>query len=109
MKKVDPLMFKIVEDLETADIPDDLNLVPLDIKVGDTLQIGHRQYEVKSLRDDQGNLIKANKKNDLRSNYRAFEELKKTGIIPDSFVLDDLYLRNPKNGNVLVELSVPET
>ncbi len=109
MKKVDPLMFKIVEDLETTDIPDDLNLVPLDIKVGDTLQIGHRQYEVKSLRDDQGNLIKANKKNDLRSNYRAFEELKKTGIIPDSFVLDDLYLRNPKNGNVLVELSVPET
>ena len=109
MKKVDPLMFKVVEDLETTDILDDLNLVPLELKVGDTLQIGHRQYQVALIRDDQGNLIRGSKKDDLRNNYKAFEELKRTGVIPTSFVLDDLCLRNPKNGNVLVELLIPES
>lgn len=109
MKKVDPFMFKVVEDLETTNIPDDLNLVPLEFKVGDTLEIGYRQYRVEHLRDEQGNLLRGKNKDDLRSNLKAIEELKRTGIIPDSYVLDDLCLRNPANGNAFVELVLPES
>lgn len=109
-QKTSPLMLKIVEDWETTDILGSLKVIPLELKIGDEWQIGYRRYRVDTLRDEQGNLLRGSKYNlrDLRDNLRAFIELKRIGVIPESFVLNELCLRNPDNGNALVELLVPE-
>ena len=104
MENIDPIFVKISENLETDDILDDLKVTAVDVKVGEVLNIGGRNYTVHKLRDEKGKIIL--KKSDLNKNIKAYNELLRTGVIAN-FQIDDLCLVNNHNGDVLVEVTVP--
>ncbi len=100
----DPTFVKISENLATTDIHDDLIVTPVEVKAGDTINIGGRTYQVHKIHDAAGNI--AVKNSDLKKNIKAFEELKTQGIVLD-YKIDDLCLVNVLNGDVLIEVSIP--
>jgi hypothetical protein len=100
-----PIFVKIAENLATDDILDDLTVEEVDIRVGDTINIGGRSYTVHPIKDDKGNLSLKN--SDLKKNIKAFEELTRLGVIQD-YRIDDLCLVNNYNGDVLIEVTVPK-
>lgn len=105
MENIDPIFVKISENLDTVDIINDLKVTPVDIEIGDELNIGGRTFRVHKLKNEDGKL--AIKNSDLKKNIRSYEELLRTGIIAN-YTIDDLCLVNPKNGDVLIEVTVPE-
>ncbi len=107
MNHIDPVFVKISENLDTPDIPDDLIAEPFNVTVGDHVNIGGKNYEVHYVKDEDDNFKVKNSKDDLRNNLRAYEELHRAGLIRD-FPIDDLCLRNLQNGNVLIEIKVPD-
>ena len=106
MANIDPIFIKISENLDTEDILDDLIADSIEVKINEELNIGGRTYIVQSMFDENGNYNIKKSKDDLKGNLRAYEELERATIIKD-FPLDDLCLRNKKNGNVGVEVQVP--
>jgi hypothetical protein len=105
---VNPIFIRIAENLETTHILDDLTAHPIDIQLGQELNIGGNTYTVSPLKNEQGEFAVKDSKDDLRSNLRAYEELERAGI-SSAFPLDDLCLRNKRNGNTLIEVHVPES
>ncbi|NJO02637.1 MAG: hypothetical protein HC880_13980 [Bacteroidia bacterium] len=105
MENIDPIFIKITENLDTIDVQNDLKATPLKIQVGDELLIGGRAYTVNRARDEHGNLDRK-AKSDFKANIRAYEELVRTGVVAH-FPIDDLYLKNVRNGTVLLEIKVP--
>jgi hypothetical protein len=101
---VDPTFVKISENLETSHILDDLIVTPVNVSVGETINIGGKAYQVQKIYDDKGNF--AIKNSDLKKNIKAFEELKTLGIMSE-YTIDDLCLVNVFNGDVLIEISIP--
>ncbi|MDX2305118.1 MAG: hypothetical protein NW226_20070 [Microscillaceae bacterium] len=105
MENIDPIFVKISENLETNDILNDLIVTPVDIEVGDQLNIGGRTFTVHKVKDENGKL--ALKNSDLKKNIRSYEELLRTGIV-SNYKIDDLCLVNNKNGDVLIEVTIPK-
>lgn len=101
----EPIFVKISENHETVNVLDDLLVRPVNINVGDELNIGGKTYIVNRIKDEKGNF--AIKNSDLKKNIKTYEELLRTGIITDFFI-DDLCLANKVNGDVLIEVSIPE-
>ncbi len=101
---IDPIFVKISENTETNDILHDLKVTEVDIEVGDQLNIGGRLFKVNKVKKEDGKL--AIKNSDLKKNIRAYNELQRTGIISE-YHIDDLCLVNEKNGDVLIEITVP--
>jgi|GEM_PF-2968861 len=100
----DPTFVKISENLATTDILDDLIVTPVEVKAGDTINIGGRTYQVHKMHDSEGKI--AIKNSDLKKNVKAFEELQAQGIMHE-YKIDDLCLVNSFNGDVLIEVSIP--
>ncbi len=107
MQNINPLFVKISENLDTDDILDDLVATPFEVSIGDEINIGGRNFLVQRLRDDQNN-IKTKDVSDIKGNLRGYDELLRTNIISEDFQIDDLYLRNVRNGDALIEISIPE-
>ncbi|MCU0446679.1 MAG: hypothetical protein MUE85_17370 [Microscillaceae bacterium] len=107
MSNIDPIFVKISENHDTTDILDDLTVEPFEIKVGDTFNIGGRFFSVNRLKDEQGN-FQFKESSDLKGNVKAYEELIRTGVVPEVFRFDDLYLKNVRNGDALVEITIPD-
>lgn len=63
-------------------------------------------YRATSIRDENGEFKIKNAKDDLKVNLKAYDELIRAGIA--HFPIDDLCLKNTRNGNVLVEIAIPE-
>ena len=105
MENIDPIFVKISENLETDDVLNDLIVTPVDIEVGDQLNIGGRSFTVHKVYKEDGKY--AIKNSDLKKNVRSYEELLRTGIVSD-YKIDDLCLVNNKNGDVLIEVTVPK-
>lgn len=105
--KTDPAFVKISENLDTNDVLDDLIVKPFEIKVGDNFNIGGRLFSVNALMDEKG-AYKTKEHSDLKNNLKSYEELIRTKIIPDSFKIDDLYLKNERNSEGLIEITIPE-
>jgi hypothetical protein len=103
----DPIFLKISENFDTTDILDDLKIEPFEISVGDIFNIGGRTFSVNRVKDEQGN-FKFKESSDLKGNLKAYEELIRTEIINPEFRIDDLYLRNERNGDSLIEITIPE-
>ncbi len=104
---INPSFVKISENFDTDDILDDLIATPFEVNVGDEINIGGRNFLVQKLRDDQNN-IKTKEVSDIKGNLRGYEELLRIGVINDDFGIDDLYLKNVRNGDALIEVSIPE-
>jgi hypothetical protein len=100
----DPLFVKITEDTTEGAAPGDLEVATIDIKPGDTLAIAGRPYSVERVRGEGGAFAIRGRTDDLRGNVAAYELLHRTGVLPSDCLIDDLCLRNPKNGDCLVEL-----
>lgn len=107
MQNINPSFVKISENFDTDDILDDLISTPFDINIGDEINIGGRIFLVQKLRDEQNN-IKLKEVSDIKGNVRGYEELLRTEIITPDFGIDDLYLKNIRNGDALLEVSIPE-
>lgn len=105
MENRDPIFVKISENLETEDILDDLKVTPVDIQVGDMLNIGGRSFTVRKIRKEDNKF--AIKNSDLKKNIRTYEELVRTQIVSE-YSIDDLCLVNNINGDVLIEITIPE-
>ncbi len=101
---IDPTFVKISENHDTTDVLDDLVVAPVEVKPGDSINIGGRNYLVHKIYDEKGDIAITN--TDLKKNIRAFEELKALGIMSE-YKIDDLCLVNVFNGDVLVEISIP--
>ena len=106
MADLNPTFIRISENLDTVDIPDDLHAHPVVVEEGHELLIGGRSYRAKSIRDENGEFMIKNSKDDLKGNLKAYEELVRAGVT--DFRIDDLCLRNTRNGNVLIEMEIPE-
>jgi hypothetical protein len=106
IQNINPAFVKISENLETDDILDDLQVTPFEIKVGDKLNIGGRVFSVNALLDEKGQ-YKTKECTDLKNNIRGYQELIRTQIIPETFKIDDLYLKNERNSDALLEITIP--
>ncbi|TAE73522.1 MAG: hypothetical protein EAZ85_06845 [Bacteroidetes bacterium] len=104
--KTDPAFVKISENLATDEVLDDLIVEPFNIEIGDKFNIGGRFFSVNGLLDEKGQ-YKTKECSDLKNNLKTYEELIRTKIIPESFKIDDLYLKNERNSDALIEITIP--
>jgi hypothetical protein len=100
----DPLFVKITEDTTEGAAPGDLDITTLEIELGDTLNIAGRTYSVEPVRGEGGAFAIRGRTDDLRGNLAAYDLLHWAGVLPADCEIDDLCLRNPQNGDCLLEL-----
>lgn len=102
--QTDPAFVKVSENNETQDILNDLVVTPVEIAPGDVLNIGGKSFTVRKIYKENGGY--AIKNSDLKKNIKGFKELQRLGVI-EQYKVDDLCLVNNYNGDVLVEITVP--
>jgi hypothetical protein len=100
----DPRFVSITEHARAEAGPGALQVAKIDVKPGATLHVAGRPYTIGPIRRADGAFAIRDRHDDLRGNVSAFELLRRTGALPADCEIDDLCLRNPRNGDCMIEL-----
>ena len=105
MSRSKPVFLQIIHHPKNESNLLTLDVEELEIEIGESLQIVGKQFIVELLRDSDGQLLTGKSKG-IKGNLSAYEELTRTGVMPDGLI-HELYLRETDLGLVLLQFQVP--